>query len=42
MVVIAGFSLVIYYWAIATRLPSERTHELINAQTIPGTEAAEA
>ena len=30
---VAGFSLVIYYWALATSLPREETLELIGRQS---------
>jgi amino acid transporter len=35
MVVVAGFSLVIYYWAQATKLPREEMMELVSRQAAP-------
>jgi amino acid transporter len=36
MVVVAAFSLVIYYWAMATRLPREEMLSLVNRQAAEG------
>jgi hypothetical protein len=33
MVAVAGFSLIIYYWAIFTRLPREEMMELVAKQS---------
>jgi hypothetical protein len=33
MVIVAGFSLVIYFWAMATRLPREEMMNLVERQS---------
>jgi hypothetical protein len=35
ILVVAVFSLIIYYWAISVALPSEKIEEMINAVVIP-------
>jgi len=42
ILIIAAFSLVIYYWAMATRLPRERMLEYVAKQAMPEAEGAEA
>jgi amino acid transporter len=39
MVVVAGFSLAIYYWAMITKLPKEEMLNLVERQAVPGAEA---
>jgi amino acid transporter len=38
MLIIAAFSLVIFYWAMATKLPREEMLNLVNRQAAPGPE----
>jgi amino acid transporter len=42
MVLVAGFSLVIYYWALAVALPTEEIEEMINEVVIPEEEGLAA
>jgi amino acid transporter len=42
MLVVAVFSLVIYYWALAVALPSEEIEEMINEVVLPEEEGIEA
>lgn len=40
--VVAVFSLIIYYWAMATRLPTEQMQELVSRQALPEAQATSA
>ncbi|HZC40481.1 MAG TPA: hypothetical protein VE343_07385, partial [Streptosporangiaceae bacterium] len=42
MLIVAVFSLVIYYWAMAVRAPREEVLELVARQSAPAEEAAPA